>query len=140
MTVENCTHSCVNCTVTSYDNRFFEYFRMSQAQFAHILSILKPSITYRISRKTCKLSDILLFGCPRYASLPASTVTRLWHDNNKTKALIGQEHGWRAVSRREIAPEAIERGTARVSRAGEKKSLIGLVGYRAISRSEYRLM
>ena len=47
---------------------------------------------------------------------------RQWHDNNKIKALIGQEHGWRAVSRREIAPEAIECGTARVSRAGENKN------------------
>ena len=41
---------------------------------------------------------------------------RQWHDNSKTKALIGQVHGWPAGSRRNIALEAIERGTARVSR------------------------
>ena len=40
----------------------------------------------------------------------------LWHDNSKTKALIGQEDGWPAVYRRNIALEAIQRDTARVSR------------------------
>ena len=42
----------------SYDDRFFEYFRMSQAQFAHILSILKPSIT----KQTTKFRQPI--GCP----------------------------------------------------------------------------
>ncbi len=78
-----------------------------------------------MSRKTCKLSDILLFGVldtRHYRQAPSPADVRQWHDNNKTKALIGQEHGWRAVSCREIAPEAIERGTARVSRAGGNKN------------------
>ena len=42
----------------NYDDRFFEYFRMSQAQFAHILSILKPSIT----KQTTKFRQPI--GCP----------------------------------------------------------------------------
>ena len=68
----------------SYDDRFFEYFRMSQAQFAHILSILKPSITKQTTKFRQPRSDVpknlqtlrhFAFWCPRYASLPASGVT-----------------------------------------------------------------
>ena len=56
--------------------------------------------------ETLQTRDRVTTGKPRH---------RQRHDNSKTKALIGQQvHDWRAGSRRNIALEAIERGTARI--------------------------
>ena len=94
--MENSTHSCVNCTVNSL------------WEGAYNISF---SSTARI-----KLSDILFFGgLDRGLHVTTGKPRhRQWHDHSKTKALIGQVHGWRAGSRRNIALEAIERGTARI--------------------------
>ena len=77
----------------SFDDRFFQYFRMSQAQFAHILSIPRSCPTraasswrscipcgraHTTSRGPGQLglnSPTSCFWWPRYASLPASAVT-----------------------------------------------------------------
>ena len=77
----------------SFDDRFFQYFRMSQAQFAHILSIPRSCptraasswrscipcgrahTTYRGPGQLGLNSPTSCFWWPRYASLPASAVT-----------------------------------------------------------------
>ena len=100
---------------------FSEYVRISQAQFAHfIISILNVT-TSRQTMIKCRQSQYILltYIYRAYEATGLHRPARQRNVNNqliKTKALIGQEHVWRAVSRRKIAPEAIERGTARVSR------------------------
>ena len=61
-------------------------------------------------------------------------------NQNKSDDWSTAQHIWRVVSRRKIAPEAIGRGTARVSRRNKKRLLIGQVRYRAGSRRENRLV
>ena len=86
--MENTTHSCMNCTVYSLGEG-----------------------AYNISGSST--ADILFFGGLDTRHYRQDRY-RQRHDNSKTKALIGQVHGWRAGSRRNIALEAIERGTARI--------------------------
>ena len=86
----------------SFDDRFFQYFRMSQAQFAHILSIPRSCPTraasswrscipcgraHTTSRGPGQLglnSPTSCFWWPRYASLPASAVTGCGKQQNKS--------------------------------------------------------
>ena len=95
--------------------------RISQAQFAHIIISILNVTTSRQTTIKCRQSQYILltYIYRAYESTGLHKPARQRNVNNqfiKTKALIGQEHIWRAVSRRKKAPEAIGRGTARVSR------------------------
>ena len=103
--------------------RIFEYVTISQAQFAHIIiSILNVTTSRQTTIKCRHVQSQYILLTYIYRAYEATGLHRPVRQRNvnnqfiKTKALIGQEHVWRAVSRRKIAPEAIERGTARVSR------------------------
>ena len=108
-------HTCACATCTARTTYFSNTcVRISQAQFAHIIiSILNVTTsrqTYdKVQTEPVHFPDLYLSSL-RSLHRPA----RQRNVNNqfiKTKALIGQEH-----VRRKIAPEAIERGTSRVSR------------------------
>ena len=67
----------------------------------------------------CRQSQYIFLTYRAYKATGLHRPVRQRNVNNqfiKTKALIGQEQVWQAVSRRKIAPEAIGRGNARVSR------------------------
>ena len=137
------THTCAQTMgptdMTTHFSNMSDFHKRS-------LRIFYRSLNVTISRQThdkVQATYILLtyYVCRAYEATGLHTPGRQRHISSiKTNALIGQQHIWRAVSRREIAPEAIGRGITRVSRKINKSALIGQERYRAGSRREYRLV
>ena len=117
-------HTCARANCTDRTTHFRIIFILCQnftsAVCAYIISILNVTTSRKTTIKCRQSQYILLTNIYRaYEATGLHRHARQRNVNNqfiKTKALIGQEHVCQAVSRRKIAPEAIERGTARVSR------------------------